>query len=50
MTNEPRDLDHCTTLLIDLMLGEHFQILGERREGTSKSAIQNQQYLLNKAV
>jgi len=26
-----RDLAHCTTLVIDLTLGEHLQILGERR-------------------
>jgi len=30
-TNYPRDLAHGTTLLIDLTLGEHLQILGERR-------------------
>jgi len=27
------DLADCTTLLIDLTLGEHLQILGERRRG-----------------
>jgi len=30
MTNYPRDLAHSTTLLIDLTLAEHLQILGER--------------------
>jgi len=28
-----KDMTHCTTQLIDLTLGEHLQILGERREG-----------------
>jgi len=35
-TNLPRDLADCFILLIDLTLGEHLQILGERREGTQK--------------
>jgi len=32
---------HYTTLLIDLTLGEHLQILGERQGGMSKSGICN---------
>jgi len=30
---------HCTTLLIDLSLGEHLQSSGERRQGTCKGGI-----------
>jgi len=30
---------HCTTLLIDLTLGKHLQILGERRRVMYKSGI-----------
>jgi len=33
------DLGHCTTLLIDLTLGEHLKSLGERRRGMCKSGI-----------
>jgi len=39
MANYPRDLAHCTTLLIDLTLGDHLQSLGERRGGMCKSGI-----------
>jgi len=35
----PRDLVKRTTLLIDLILGEHLQIWGERRGGMHKSGI-----------
>jgi len=35
-TNYPRELAHCTTMLIDLSLGERLQILGERRVGMYK--------------
>jgi len=51
-TNYPRDLAHCTTLLIDLTLGEHLQILGERRGGLCNRhlRIQNQRYLWNEAA
>ena len=38
-TNERMDLAHCTALLIDLTLGEHLQILGERRRGMGKRDI-----------
>ena len=31
--------NHCTTLFIDLTLGEHLEILGERRVGMHKSGI-----------
>jgi len=33
------DLAHWITLLIDLTLGEHLQIMGERRGGMYKSDI-----------
>jgi len=33
------DLAHCSTLLIDLTLGEHLEILGERRGSVYKSGI-----------
>jgi len=41
MTNELRDVAHGNTLLIDLTLGEHLLILGERRgvSGYVKSGI-----------
>jgi len=38
-TKWPKELAHCTTLLIDLTLGEHLQILSERRRGICKSGI-----------
>jgi len=46
-TNLPRDLAHCTTLLINLTLAEHLQILNERRGVCSKVAFarQNQRYV-----
>jgi len=50
MSNEPRDLAHCTTLPIDLTLEEPLQILGVTWEGITKVAfvIQNQWYLETK--
>jgi len=38
--NNIRDLAHSTTVLIDLTLGKHFQILGERRGGMQKWHLQ----------
>jgi len=35
----PRDLAHCTTLIIDLTLREQYKMLGERRWGMRKSDI-----------
>jgi len=35
------DLAHCVLLLIDQTLGEHLQILGERRAGMYKSGVCN---------
>jgi len=32
---------HCNTLLIDLILGEHLQILGERRGAVYESGIRD---------
>jgi len=51
-TNYPRNLAHCTTLLIDLTIGKHLQILGERQGVCAKVtlSIQNQRYLRNEAV
>jgi len=33
------DLAHCVTLLIDLSLGEHFQMFSDRRRGMCESGI-----------
>jgi len=46
-TNQPSNLAHSTTLLIDLTLWEHLQILDERRGLCTKVtfAMQNQRYL-----
>ena len=53
-TNYPRHLVHCTTLLIDLTLGEHIQFWvkdeGVCRPTKVAFAIQNQRYLWNEAA
>jgi len=55
--NNIRDLAHSTTVLIDLTLGKHFQILGERRGGMQKwhlqmryKTLENQRFIWNKAA
>jgi len=39
MITSPTDLAQCTTLLIDLTLGEHLQTVSERRRSMCKGGI-----------